>query len=298
MNPLLDIESTKTVYWGVSGRPWHLAGVGAGAEAVALGDGPTGHMFSPVSIITSEGARQDGATFLRSVRSKKEFDVTVCIGGDTLPKLITTAHQWYAIHDAWWRDWSTDTPGTWGTYTRHSGWRYQQVRLDDDPEPLTGVDPSRDLFEKYRLSFVALDPLAAHLGESNVWVNADGRNEGIVRGRNAADREAWARYTMNGPASAYWIQDPTDTDGLRVVQAPAVEDGETLRIDTHPRHRTARVYSADNPSGRNVWPLLQGRRWFAALPPWSSTDMVVRVDGGTTASSVRIDVSPRSSRPF
>ncbi|AHH16591.1 putative phage tail protein [Nocardia nova SH22a] len=298
MNPLLEVDTTKTVYWGCrSGKPWHLAGVGAGVEAVAIGDSPTGHMFAPVSILTSEGARQDGATFLRSLRNKKEVDAVVSIGGHALPKILMTPRQFYAVHDAFWRDWSTDVPGTLGFYTRHNGWRFQQVRLDAAPEPTTGVDPATTLHESYTVSFVAMDPLEQHLGEYFVWLNEDGRNEGIVKARNAADQEAWPRYTMPGPGR-YWIQDPTDPDGLRLVQTPPIDDGETLRIDSHPRHRTARVYSDANPDGRNVWGALAGRRWLASLPPWSSTDIVVRVEGGNLDSSVRVDVTPRSSRPF
>ncbi|OBA62184.1 phage tail protein [Nocardia sp. 852002-20019_SCH5090214] len=289
MNPLLLSESTKTVVWDINSRVWHLHGAGAGREGVWL-TAQTGHMFAPVSLITSEGARQDGATFLRSLRSKKDWDAIVFIKGGTVAEMR-------AIHDAWWRGWSTDVPCTVGTYTKHQGWRYCRYQLDGAPTPVEAFDPALNAAVSYQLSATAMDPLSAHLGESNVWINEDGRNEGTVRVRNAADQPAWPRYTMNGPGQ-YWIQDPTDPAALRVVETPPIEDGETLRIDTHPRHRTARVYSDDNPSGRNVWGALAGRRWFASMPAWSSTDIVVRVDGGNTASSVRVDVSPRSSRPF
>jgi hypothetical protein len=298
MNPLLEIESTKIVYIGISGRCWHLAGVGAGAEGVVLGDNPEGHMFAPVSILTSEGARQDGADFLRSVRHKKEIDFIIDIGGDTIPLIFESPRHLHAVHDAWFRDWSTDIPGTLAFFTRHQGWRYQLVRLDQAPKPVTGVDPAINLHEAYQMGIVALDPLERHFGEHTVWVNSNGFGEGIVRARNAADQKGWARYTFNGPGRLH-IQDPITGDVTRIVQTPVILAGETLRIDTHERHRTARVYSEANPSGRSVWPQLGGRRWFAPIPPWSSVDITVRVtDGATTESTVRVDVSPRSSRPF
>ncbi|WP_201298122.1 phage tail protein [Nocardia sp. CY41] len=287
---LLLPESTKIVIWNVDARPWHVHGLGAGREGVTL-IGQTGHMFAPVSLLVSEGARQDGATFLRSVRHKKEMDLLVFIRGRTV-------RDFQAIHDAWFRGWSTDRPCTIGTFTHHQGWRYQQVQLDSAPEPQGDVDPAKNAAITFQMSVTAMDPLTRHFDETVTWTNTLGLNEGVLRMRNAADQVAWPRYTMPGPGR-YWIQDPTDSDGLRIVQTPILLAGETLRIDSHPRHRTARVYSAAHPSGRNVWGQLAGRRWLASLPPWSSTDIVVRVsDGGTTESAVTGTVSPRSSRPY
>uniref|UniRef100_UPI003F498A55 phage tail protein n=1 Tax=Nocardia suismassiliense TaxID=2077092 RepID=UPI003F498A55 len=290
MNPALLIEATKTVVWDINGRVWHLHGIGAGREGVRL-TRQAGFMFAPVSLLVSEGARQDGATFLRSVRSKKEWDFVVLIAG-------ATVRDFHAIHDAWFRGWSTDKPCTLGVFTRHQGWRYQQVQLDTAPEPLSEVDSALNAALVYQMSATAMDPLAHHFDETSTWTNTLALNEGVVRLRNAADQPGWPRYTMNGPGR-WWIQDPTDEVLVRVVQTPKLTTGQTLRIDSHPRHRTARVYSPANPSGINVWGQLAGRRWLAPAPAWSSTEIVVRVtDGGTTASAITATLSPRSSRPF
>ncbi len=296
MSPL-DNEATKIVAWDVNGRVWHLAGAGAGREGARLID-QTGHMFAPTSLLVSEGARQDGATFLRSVRSKKEWDFLVLLRGTSKPLVHSTVRDFLAIHDAWFRGWSTDRPTTIGTFTRHQGWRHQQWQLDAAPVPADGYgDPARNGAALYQMSAVAMDPLSHHFDEPQTWVNTLGLGEGTVRARNAADQPAWPRYTMNGPGRIS-IQDPTDSELLRVVETPMILDGETLRIDTHPRRRTARVYSPANPNGRNVWGQLAGRRWFASVLPWTSLDIIVRVQGGTTASAVSVTVSPRSSRPF
>lgn len=288
---MLRNESTKVVVWDRNGRVWHLAGAGAGREGVRLLR-QQAYMFAPVSLLVSEGARQDGATFLRSVRSKKELDFHVLLDGKG------SVRGMHAIHDAWHRGWATDQTCTWGWYTRHQGWRFQKLQLDAAPEPLGDYDPALNSAVEYQMSVVAMDPLVSHFDEPQVWVNSDGLGEGVVRARNAADQLAWPRYTMNGPGR-FHIGDLGGGDEPRIVQTPPILTGETLRIDTHPRHRTARVYSDANPSGRNVFGALAGRRWFEAIPPWTAVDIPVRVtDGGTLASTVRIDLTPRSSRPF
>ncbi|MFD4432807.1 hypothetical protein [Nocardia sp. NPDC058497] len=64
------------------------------------------------------------------------------------------------------------------------------------------------------------------------------------------------------------------------------------------RHRTARLYTEGNTAGVNVWGQLAGRRWLASLDPWTSTDIVVKIEDGNTESSIIGAVTPRSSRPF
>ncbi|MEU0540659.1 phage tail protein [Nocardia sp. NPDC005978] len=293
---LLESHGTKVVLWDVNGRVWHLSGTNAGREGVRLSQ-QAGYMFAPVQLLISEGARQDGATFVRSVRAKKEWDFLVVISGDAKGAGADPIRDFHAVHDAWFRGWSTDKPVTVGYYTRHQGWRFQQAQLDSAPEPVGDIDPARNATAGYKMSATAMDPLERHFDENQVWTNTSGLDEGIVRLRNAADQPVWPRYTMSGPGR-WSILDPFEGDLLRMVQTPTLQAGETLRIDTHPRHRTAFVYTGGNSKGRNVWGQLAGRRWLQPMQPWSTTDITVKVEGGTTASSIVATVTPRSSRPF
>lgn len=292
---LLDIQDTKIVVWDINGRVWHLSGANAGREGVRLSN-QTGYMFAPVQLLVSEGARQDGATFMRSVRAKKEWDFLAVIAPTGQGLGTNSVRDFHAVHDAWFRGWSTDKPCTVGYFTRHQGWRFQRVQLDTAPEPVGDVDPARNALAVYQMSTTAMDPLQRHFEETQVWTNSAGLNEGKVRARNAADQPAWPRYTMNGPGR-WAILDPTGGDIPRLVQTPRLNANETLRIDTHPRHRTARLHSDKTPV-RNVWGQLAGRHWMASLPAWSSTDILVQVDGGNLQSSLIVSVTPRSSRPF
>lgn len=291
-----DANGSKLVVWDVNGRVWHLSGVNAGREGVHLSK-QAGFMFAPVELLVSEGARQDGATFHRSVRAKKDWDFVVAITGRPTGVGSHSVREFHAVHDAWFRGWSTDRPVTVGHFTRHQGWRFQKAQLSIAPELIGDVDPARNAMAVYKMAATAMDPLEQHFEEQAVWSNTAAVNEGIVRLRNAADQPAWPRYTMNGPGR-WSILDPSDGDLPRLVQTPRLEVGETLRIDTHPRRRTARVHTAENPKGRNVWAQLAGRRWLSALDPWSSTEILVQVEGGSGQSQLIASVTPRSSRPF
>ncbi|MGM5068110.1 phage tail protein [Rhodococcus qingshengii] len=298
MASILESEATKLVYIGPPkadgspGKCWHLAGVNAGDEGVSLESGMKGHVFASLDLLTSEGAKQDGATFLRSVRGKREFDMPILIEG-------RTSREFFARHDEWWRSVEADRPGHLGFFTRYNGWSFSPVQLDSAPEPLGDVDPAGDYCESYLMGVTAMDPAYRSFDEQVTWTNELGSNEGKVNVRNAAGMVQWPTYTMNGPGR-WWIQDPIDDpDALRLVATPMLEAGETLRIDTGKRRPTARVYSAAGGfNGRNVWGQLKGRRWLYSIPPWTSKEIIVRVEGGTTASSFIATGTPRGARPY
>ncbi|WP_395705265.1 phage tail protein [Rhodococcus ruber] len=295
---LLDSELTKIVYigppkaGGVPGKCWHLAGPNAGAQGVHLESGMKGHMFGPVDLLVSEGAKQDGATFLRSIRGKREFDLPITIGGETM-------RGFFQVHDEWFRSLNTDVPGHLAFFTRYNGWHFSRVQLDSAPEPLSGVDPAFNYSESYVIGATAMDPAYLSFDEVVTWTNELGTNEGTLLQRNAAHMPGWPRYTMNGPGR-FWIEDPLDSESdMRALQTPELLAGEELRIDTHPRRPTARLYSAATGfNGRNVWGQLGGRRWLKSIPPWTSKEVVVRVEGGTLESKVTSQLTPRGTRPY
>ena len=295
---LLTSEQTKILYigppsrTGEPGKPWHLAGPNFGREGVFLETGMKGHMFGPVDLLTSEGAKQDGATFLRSIRGKREFDLPLTIEGDTM-------REFFQRHDEFFRSTSTDVPGHFAFFTRYNGWHFSRVQLDSAPEPLSGVDPSAEYSESYIVGVTAMDPAYLSFDEEHEWTNTLGLNEGTLRLRNAAHLPGWPRYTMNGPGR-FWIEDPLySEDDIRMLQTPALLAGEELRIDTHPRRPTARLYSPSTGfNGRNVWGQLGGRRWLRSIDPWTSKEVVVRVEGGTLESGIIAQVTPRGTRPY
>lgn len=295
MNRLLALDTTKIVYIGQSGKCWHLAGPNMGAEHVTFGTDPTGMIFGPEELLFSEGARQDGATFLRSVKSKRELDFEIQIGGND-PR----HHR--AVHDAFFRDVSVTRPGRFGVYTKYAGWRWLQVRLGEPPSPKWGKDPALRHYQAYDLMFIADDPLWWSFKNTYEWSNTLGVNETDLALRNAADQVAWPKYVMNGPGR-WFIEDPIpgvdSFDEIRMVMMPMLETGDTLMLDTHPRHPTLRLYNAaTGENGRNVWAQLKGRRMLYSLPAWQTTNITVRIEQGTAQSSIMSIVGPRFERPW
>lgn len=295
-----NADDTKILWVDIDGRPWHLAGPGVGAEGVILVSDPKGLMFPPHELLFDEGARQDGATFRRAVVSKRMLDFNVSIGNRVGLQMRDMRH-WQQVHDLWWRGWSRKKPGHLCFWTKGKGWRKVALHLGDAPEPLSGLDPAKNLHEAYTTSAVAPDPFYAGLEREVSWINSAGTNEGIVRQRNDASEPAWPRYTLKGPGR-YSIQDfdpAADPEAdLRMMVLPPILEGETLRIDLHPRNRGAAVYNAGGNYLRNVWAQMAGRRFLHAIEPWGTTEIAVTVEDGDLTSEVVATLTPLNARPL
>lgn len=296
--PLTD--NTKIVWIGIDGRPWHLAGPGVGTEGVAWLADPKGWSFAPHELLFDTGARQDGATFRRAVVSKREMHFNISIG-NRIGLQIRDMRHWQMVHDLWWRGWSRNQPGQLCIWTRTKGWRRSALYLGDAPEPTNGYDPARNLHETYTVSAIGADPFWTSLQREATWINTTGANQGILRMRNDASEPAWARYTCKGPGR-YSIQDfdpAADPDAdLRMLRLPLLASGETLRIDLHPRNRTAVVYNASGMYLRNVWAQMAGRRILNPIPAWGTTEINVTVENGDLTSEVVGTLSPRNESPL
>lgn len=288
MFPLVDSRA-RVVYIGLSGRVWHLSGLRMGEEGVTLGTDPGGLLFPPVDLLWNEGARQDGASYLDSVYPKRELDLVAQIGDAGDPR------RYPYIFDAWMRDWSTKQRGHLGIWTNEFGWRWLRVRRGAAPTPLFGKDPRLTGVCDFSMLVIADDPFFTSFEAKGLWKNTSGANWGSYRIRNAADQHAWPRFYMPGPGR-YEVQ---DGEGGPMIPVPELKAGETLKIDTHPRRPTARVYSAsEGENGRNVWALLKGKFWRTPYEPWSSTEINCSVTGGNTASQVYCLAAPRFERPW
>lgn len=299
---ILEFDDTKLLWIGppkldgTPGRTYHLSGVNSGTEGVLLSDHPDGFEFGPTSLLRSKGAKQDGATFLRSVRDEREIRFNVHVFG-------RTAREAMAARTGWFRSWETDRPGHLCFYSQNLGWHFIRLQRGEAPRPTLGVDLADErqfgFVETYEMHGVAMDPDYASFEEEIIWTNNLGLNEATLRARNPGQRKLWPRYTMNGPGR-WWIEDPLNAeDDLRLLSTPPLAANEELRINTHPRRRTARVYSpATGIDGRNVWAQLGGRRWLQPVLPGTSKEIVVRIEGGTLASKLIMQGVPKFEEPY
>ncbi|WP_029925504.1 hypothetical protein [Nocardia otitidiscaviarum] len=292
-------DAIKIVWIDVNGLPWHLHGQGAGAEGVSIVGSPQGMGFPPHELLFDEGARQDGATFRRSVVSKREADFNVAIGSISGAPVFRSMRDWQQTHDLWWRGWSRRTPGHWCVWTKGKGWRKTPLYLGQAPVSVLQVAPSVNLLDVYTTSAVGPDPFWASLEREVSWINSTGANEGVLKMRNDASEPAWPRYTLKGPGR--WFIEDKDPDAdpeadLRMMTLPPIDAGDTVRIDTHPRNRTARLYNAGGEYLRNIWGQMAGRRWLHAVQPWQTTEITVRIEGGDLTSEVVGTLTPRNAR--
>nr|WP_296763798.1 hypothetical protein [Rhodococcus sp. (in: high G+C Gram-positive bacteria)] len=293
MNNFLTDDRTKIVYFGAphkdgSRNRFHLAGHGMGKEGVLLGVDPSELEFPPEEILWSEGARQDGASYLDTIISKRELDLKFLISGPD-------KREFRRRRELWFRSWSASTPGQLGCYTRYNGWRWLGVQRSGPPQPLWGKDPALIRAADYDMDLVAADPLWHSFQEKYLWVNEGLTGRGKLKIRNASDYKVFPQYYMPGPGT-YSIQ---DGDGGDLITFPKLVAGETLSIDTHPRRPFARIFQTGTGIvTRNALKEMRGRRLRQPMDEWSTTELDVTVTGGNYASAIYSVAAPRFASPW
>ena len=293
MKSVLSDDRTRIVYFGPK-RPdgkrprFHLAGFGQGNEGILLGTDPSELEFPPEELLFSEGARQDGATYLDTVYSKREIDLTILISGPN-------KREFRRLREEWFRSWDSATPGHLGCFTRYNGWRWLGVRRAGAPSPTWGKDPALIRAADYEMTLVADDPLWKSFEEKYLWTNSAGSGNGRLKLRNASDFAVYPKYYMPGPG-VYSIQ---DGPGGKMLSFPRLSSGETLAIDTHPRRPQARIFETQTGLvRRNALKEMRGKRLRASIPKWQTTELAVNVSGGTYNSQVMSVAGPRFASPW
>ncbi|AXH70416.1 minor tail protein [Gordonia phage Daredevil] len=281
-------DRTKVIYFGIDGSVWHLSGYGQGREGATLGVEP-GMLYMPdMELLYLEGARQDGAKYQDTVLPRREIDFEVQIAGKT-------NREFMARNDAWWRAWSTRTPGTLAMFTSSTGWRWIKVRLAGNIDTKWGKDPSLIKACDYDMTASADDPLWRTFKDKSHWKNTAATGSGVLQFRNWADHEAYPEYVMPGPGT-YSIQDGPDGE---MIPLPYIKYGQTLRLDTHPLRLILRMYdSTTGVDGRSFWRGMGTRRFRGSIAPWSDSVIKVAVEGGDVEAQVYGIITPRHLRPF
>ena len=127
-----------------------IAGEGEGNRAVHLGTGVKGIYDTPMNVLVTEHAFQNGGSYGGTRYPPRRFSFGVVIYGEG-------GHAWDRRDSAWRRIWFTDKDCTMIVETPHSK-RTLKVRLAEAPEIVTDTDPNQEQVQRVVMSVIALRP--------------------------------------------------------------------------------------------------------------------------------------------
>lgn len=182
-----------------------IAGEGEGNRAVHLGTGVKGIYDTPMNVLVTEHAFQNGGSYGGTRYPPRRFSFGVVIYGEG-------GHAWDRRDSAWRRIWFTDKDCTMIVETPHSK-RTLKVRLAEAPEIVTDTDPNQEQVQRVVMSVIALDPFWYSDEEVIRWENPTS-TIGVVPEHvalqplmfeNSGDFYSWPIYELEASAGSRWI---------------------------------------------------------------------------------------------
>lgn len=135
--PRLQGLGTRVVLIGPDGWLFDLAGPQAGRQGVRLARTLQGEHNWPFELLVTEGAYQMGVTIERTNYKGRDINTGVTIGGD-VPHLSEFQYRW--AEDRFMHQIQQDKNSWLGVYTRFSGWRWCEVRLQQTIDTAQQLD--------------------------------------------------------------------------------------------------------------------------------------------------------------
>lgn len=240
---------TRMILIGPEGWLFHLHGRDAGKEGVRLAGALKGDYHLPFELITTEGAYQMGVTIERVNYTKRMMSAGIMVGGDTPVQMTNFQYRW--AEDRFWGQGLREDADSWlGVYTRFTGWRWTQIRLNSPVGTAQKLDTvaNGNNFAQWDLDIIGTRPYFAKPALYDTWYashtlkgvdnNNDGHDDvvstpdGIITLANRGDMESRVKFLVTGTGQCS-VQ---DNDSDRMVPLPYIykEDGPWVAVDTDP----------------------------------------------------------------
>lgn len=252
ISPNLRALDTQIIYIAPNGSIFHLAGPGAGAEGVRLGQQLQGEQHFPFEQVIMEGAYQFGATIERQNYNKRLINMRVTIGGENF-----TRYQFQMCDNQWWSGQDETQDGWLGVSTRFTGWRWIPVR------PFKTVDTAQKMDEGaygnnlavWDVNWIGQRPYYTKPALYGTWFaaqsgqpNKSGLYTGSVKLANRGDLPTHVEYMIDGAGLAT-VQDNNSSSMVALPELTAA-DGVGL-CDTDPANMT--LTAANDPVDNSLF---------------------------------------------
>lgn len=263
-------------------RAWYLSEhhlVNRDSGGVVLAPGWADYTDVTVTHQWFKTSRGDGAIWLGAVVEPTEFSI---------PIYVHKIHgqPFHDVEDSFWADIDFEFQSRLYINTPR-GVKFCDFRLNDKPKVTHDEDPNFQGFQPYLVPVVVEKSWWFGLTETFEWRNGQPtKNRAIY---NTGDRKAAPTYILKGPG-VFQLPDGT---GDAVVTTPNLKAGEVVVIHTD-MSRTPKSNMRANFYGD-----MGGQRFRSRVPGRRALKMdLLRCIGGNAASSVVVEIEPKSRRPF
>jgi hypothetical protein len=293
---------TAVTWTGWDGSVWDLTAPDSGV--VLVNEGVEGLHLPTFRAWTRQSPAVPGQTFAGAIAEPRDVVLPLLVFEDG------TSQEWLDRDRAFWRSmhparYGTLTVSPAGTGTSRS------LRLRLVPEDHAfSMDPVFACWAAYVVRLVADRPFWEGQPVRAAWTSPTSQefyettgphlvniNSGHVAAdaevTNAGDEDAWPVWTVIGPVTAAHMG-----VGDLVLDAPAVEAGKALVIDTDPRVQTVIEYDYDAGDGTEPEAFtdpvdrtadLAGAVDFAAIPAGGTSPINISITGG---GLLRVELTP------
>lgn len=291
---------------GKTGRVWHIAGPGAGAEGAEMMPKPKNFYDSPVITywIKSGGALEKYQGF--SYRRRDPLFGIVCSGDD--PEEDIEIHNQVRMDLG-----DPDDTFTLEAETERWGIRRLTMRLLEDPKAFETMDfEGRDPFlyqaNSLMIAAAAEQPHWAADPETESWTlpsGTSGMSTGFIHPGQPGDVAVFPRWTLNAPG-AWNLPDPSLGQEIDFQREPAADTarrylvtplfaGEDIEIDTN----TNNPFMLTAQGGLGPWMRSAGREIIYPVAPHTEPfETWVSVTGAVAGVTATIEVDRWYTRPF
>lgn len=209
----------------------------------------------------------------------------------------TGSADWLARDRALWSTIRPDVKGTWRVTQANGEFRSLDLRFADDSDQSFTLDPSRVGWSLYGINGVAddnpywySDPIVRDfvppsttsffMSSGGVFFISPGGTTDTATIPNPGDVDAWPVLTVSGATSGMTIG-----IGSGSIVVPAIADGVTWVIDTHPSAWTAIDQSGTDHSAAVTWNP-------APIPTGSEVALSLTINSPGTNASIIVSVTP------
>ncbi|MEJ6013293.1 phage tail protein [Corynebacterium sp. H127] len=274
---------------GCDGSRWNIHGYAQGAQGVEVMTDVKGLLEAPVKAIWTQGAFQEGSTYMGFRTEPFDVVLPVEVEGNTTYN--------FQLQDSRFRRALGTPDDEFQLRARSSdGLRTLTLRMTEIPEYLGAHDPTTIKKAEYVLQARGAWPRWVGDTDTDTFTAPTGEGSGFVTVSNPTDTPLYPHWICSAPGK-WTLPDfswSNDRWASRVISTPTLLAGQGLSIDTYPFNEPYVAADGSNIAGR-----FAGVMFLHPVPPHTPpTEIPVSVTGGGPDAACQVRMVRNWRRPY